>query len=80
MEMTGRALFYSIALRGSWIWVSVGGLDEATEFLFNIGDGPLGWTTVRRFIAALERSGIKSLQPRPLHIGDPGSRDAYCID
>ena len=43
LEMTGRAFFYWIALKGTWVWVSVCPLDEATErpeSLFNIGDGP----------------------------------------
>jgi len=79
MEMSGRSLFYWIAIRATWIWVSVGGLDEATEFLFNIGDGALGWTTVRRFVAALERSGIKSLHPRPIHVGTETGRDSFTI-
>lgn len=82
MELCGRSLFYWISIRGTWIWVSVCPLDEATErpeSLFNLGDGPPGWTTVRRFIAALERSGITSLQPRPLHIGSGSGPDSFVI-
>ena len=42
--------------------------------LFNVGDGPQGWTDVRRFVQALERSGITSLKQRPVQIGEPGPR------
>jgi hypothetical protein len=40
--------------------------------------GPEGWTTVRRFTAALERSGITSLRERPIKIGDSGP-DGFVI-
>jgi hypothetical protein len=80
MELSGRSLFYRVGLRGTWIWVSAGPMDAADqpELLFNIGDGPAGWTTVRRFVLALERSGIRALHPRPIRIGAGG--DAYTID
>ena len=70
------------ACRGSgWIWVHAGSLDqgEAPELLFNIGDGPQGWSDVRRFVAALERSGLKTLQPRPLRIGAESGPDSWVI-
>jgi hypothetical protein len=81
MELAGRSLFIRVALRGTWIWISACSMDEADqpEFLFNIGDGPKGWTTVRQFIAALERSGIRSLQPRPLRIGAETGPDSFVI-
>ena len=82
LELCGRSFFYWIGLRGTWIWVSVCPLDEATdrpESLFNIGDGPEGWTTLRRFIMALERSGLTSLQPRPIHIGAGEGPDSFVI-
>ena len=65
----------------SWIWVAACSMDEAAdqpELLFNIGDGPEGWITVRRFVMALERSGIKSLKERPLRIGESGP-DCFVI-
>ena len=51
-------------------------MDEAEqpESLFNIGDGPEGWVTVRRFLMALERSGVTSLRERPVHIGTKAGR------
>jgi hypothetical protein len=77
---SGKALLYRIALRGGWIWVCVGSLDEATppEFLFNTADGEQGWRNVRRFVAAAERSGLKSLRgPRPIELGEPGSPNSF---
>ena len=81
MELSGSQLLIRVALRGSWIWISACGLDEPErlEFLFNVGDGPPGWITVRRFIQALERSGLKSLKERPIEIGTPGSPDSFVI-
>jgi hypothetical protein len=51
----------------------------APEALFNIGETQEGWTTVRRFVRALENSGLKSLRERPIRIGETGP-DAYTID
>jgi hypothetical protein len=50
------------------------------ELLFNMGDGPRFWCEVRRFIAALERSGITSLHPRRIRIGAETGPDSYVID
>jgi hypothetical protein len=81
MEISGRSLFVRIGLRGGWIWVAACGMDEGggPEPLFNIGDGAEGWVVVRRFLMALERSAIKSLQPRPIHIGADSGPDAWTI-
>jgi hypothetical protein len=80
MELAGRQLLLHIALRGTWIWLSVASLDsgESPELLCNFGDGPRGWSNLRRLVLALERSGLRSLQPRPVRIGDTGP-DAYVI-
>jgi hypothetical protein len=79
MELSGRSLSVRVALRGGWIWVSACSMDEADqpELPFNIGDGPEGWTTVRRFVAALERSGLKSLKERPIRIGAETGPDSF---
>ena len=81
MELSGRQLFVCVALRGGWIWVSACGMDEADspELLFNVGDGPEGWQTVSKFVQALERSGITSLTPKPIELGEPGSPDCFVI-
>jgi hypothetical protein len=52
---------------------------ERPELLFNTADGPAGWTTTRRFVAALERSGVTSLRERPVKIGVSGSPDCFVI-
>ena len=80
LELAGASLFYRISLRGGWIWICGGSLDEGyPELLFNIGDGPEGWIVVRRFVVALERSGITSLRERPVQIGEVGTRDCFVI-
>jgi hypothetical protein len=74
-------LAVTIALRGTWIWLSAAGLDtdQAPELICNFGDGRQGWTDTRRLVLALERSGIRSLHPRPIRIGESGP-NAYTID
>jgi hypothetical protein len=82
LELCGSQLHIRAALKGGWIWVSAASLDagESTEPICNFPDSPTGWCDVRRLIAALERSGIKSLDPRPIKIGESGSPDCYVID
>jgi hypothetical protein len=78
-EVAGTHLVFRISLRGGWIWVYATGLDEpAPKFLFNVGDGPEGWTSLGRFLAAAERSGIESLHTR-VQLGEPGSPDCFVI-
>jgi hypothetical protein len=80
MEIVGSQLLLRIELRGTWIWLSAYGLDEggAPEAICNFGDTPQGWRDVCKLVQALERSGIKSLKERPIHIGDTGP-NAYVI-
>lgn len=73
LELCGASLFYRISLRGGWVFVLASSVDEPfPKLLFNVGDGPEGWVLVRRFVAALERSGIKSLsfEQRPIEFGE----------
>jgi hypothetical protein len=81
LELGGTQLLVKISIKGSWIWLSAVGLDagEAAELTCNFGDGPTGWSNARRLVLALERSGIKSLHPRPIRFGETGP-DAYVID
>jgi hypothetical protein len=80
LELTGRWLSYKIELHGTWVWLSVCLMDfgERWEKLFNVGDTTAGWTTMKSFVFALERSGIKSLQ-RPIQIGEVGDPDCWVI-
>ena len=81
VDLSGSQLFYRVAMRGNWLWLYGCGMDEPDqlEFLYNCGDGPSGWSLTRRFIQALERSGIKSLKERPIQLGEVGSVDAFVI-
>ena len=80
MELARGQLLTRISLRGGWVWVGVGDLDGGEpEPLFNTGDGPAGWVTVRNFVQALERSGLASSKERPVQIGEPASPDAWLI-
>ena len=80
LELAGGALFVRVGLRSGQVSVHACGMDELElQLIFSIGDGPEGWTVVRRFIQALERSGIKSLRERPVRIGESGSPDSWVI-
>jgi hypothetical protein len=75
MELCGRSLSYWVYLSGGWIWISVREMDNASDkpdIFFHLGGTPQGWTSCRRFIAALERSGIESLKERPIRLGEGG--------
>ena len=80
MEIVGSQLLIRAALQGGWIWLSAASLDEgeSTEPICNFPDSPQGWSDLRRLVANLERSGIKSLKTRPIQIGDEGP-NAYLI-
>ena len=78
LEMTGRHLAYSILLDGGWVFLSASLMDKADppEFLFSMADGLEGWQTTCRVIAAMERSGLKSLE-RPFHVGSDEGPGAF---
>ena len=80
LELCGSQLLVRVTIQGGWIWVHAGSLDEGEppELLFNVGDGHEGWATVRKFVMALERSGVRSLKERPVHIGSEGA-DGWTI-
>jgi hypothetical protein len=69
-----------ISLQGGWLWLSACGLDEGggPEPICNLPDTSQGWAEARKFMRALENSGLKSLHPRPIQIGT--GRDGYTID
>ena len=81
LEIVGSQLLVRIVIAGGWVWLSAGSFDEGEQPqpICNFGDGPQGWSDVRRLVAALERSGIKSLRDRPVKIGETGSLDCYVI-
>lgn len=79
-EIVGTHLIVNVGLMGGWIWISAGSMDEGGEpqLRFNLGDTPENWVSVRKFLLCLERSGIKSLRERPIHIGSTGA-DGWTI-
>ena len=81
LECAGAHLLYDIALDGGWIFVGVAGMDSSAkpDLLFTIGDHAQGWQTVCKFVAALERSGVRELQPRPLRVGAPEVPNSWVI-
>ena len=81
LEAAGRQLLMKVSLQGGWIWLSACGLDECEppQPICNLPDTPEGWATGRKFLRALENSGVTSLHPRPIRIGADGP-DSYVID
>jgi hypothetical protein len=80
MEICGSQLLVRVTLQGGWVWLGACGLDEgAPEAICNFPDTSQGWTELRKLVRALEISGIRSLQPRPIRIGETGA-GAYTID
>ena len=70
-ELVGRSFMSWLELRGGFLFVSVREMDNASadpDVFFSVGDTAENWAGVRRFIATLERSRLKSLQPRPIHL------------
>ena len=80
LEASGRHLAYRLKTDGGWIFVSACPMNTGdSEFLVSMADGKAGWNACSRLILALERSGITKLQPRPLELGEPGSKDCWVI-
>ena len=81
LQASGRHLSYTLKTDGGWIFLSVQPMDtgDPPEILLITVDGPLGWQTSCNLVRALERSGISKLQPRPLELGEPGSKDCWVI-
>ena len=81
MDLNGTQLSVRIALMGGWVWLSACGLDEGeqTQPICNFPDTSQGWRDVCKLVQTLERSGVKSLRERPIHIGERGSPDCYVI-
>jgi hypothetical protein len=75
LEICGRSLLYVIKLDGcERILLSMQLLDSASEpgLFLNIDDGPEGWRTICRLVAALERNECRSLK-RPIEAGTGSS-------
>ena len=82
LEISGRSLAYWLGLRGGRIWISVREMDDPggdPPIFFSIGDTPSGWCSARRFVSAMERSGVSDLKTRPIRIGESGSPDSFVI-
>ena len=81
-ELAGQSFMYWLSLRGGFLFVSVRELDNASadpDDFFSVGDTAENWAGVRRFIAALERSGLTTLEPRPIHLGSGEGPNSFTI-
>jgi hypothetical protein len=82
MELVGQWFSYWASIKGTRIWISVRTMDNVgdnPDLWFSLPDGPRGWTDLRRFVQSLERSGLKTLQPRPITIGPPEGPSSFLI-
>jgi hypothetical protein len=81
LELSGRQLSYCVYMDGGFVFLSAQSLDscDPLERLLGVGDGPEGWKTICRLIAVLERSGISSLTPKPIQLGQPPGPDCWVI-
>ena len=78
MQSHGAHLAYRITLRDSGVLLDAALMDSAeAAWDLLLRDG-LGWATVRRLAASLERNGVRSLQ-RPIESGAPSDPDAWLI-
>jgi hypothetical protein len=81
LEVSGQHLAYTLKVDGNWIFLSVQALDGAAppELLLRAADGSTGWTQATKLVAAFERSGVRTLQVRPIELGEPGNSDSWAI-
>ena len=81
METADRHLLYNIVIDGGFIFFSVQGLDsgQPLESLLTIGETVPGWRTVCSLITSLENSGLKSLDKRPIELGEIGSNEGSFV-
>ncbi len=78
LELTGRFLLYDLTLDHDWLNFSAALLDRADplEELFHVADNGQGWQDVCRVVAAMERSGLRSLE-RPFHVGSESGPNSF---
>lgn len=82
LQMSGCQLFYSIFWEGGSVTISVQPMDvaeDSPEKIMTVGDCADGWRSICRLVLALERSGLASLTPKPIQLGEPGGRDCFVI-
>ena len=81
MQAHSAHLAYRLTLRDSGVLLDAALMDSAEaawDLLLRTTDDGLGWATVRRLAASLERNGVRSLQ-RPIESGAPSDPDAWLI-
>jgi hypothetical protein len=82
LELCGRHLFYVVLLDGGFVFLAAQSMDAAEdslERLLSVGDTPEGLQTIGRFLCALERSGLSSLSPKPIQIGEAPGPNCWVI-
>jgi hypothetical protein len=81
LQTSGRHLFYTLVLDGGFLFFYAQPMDTGDPFehLVTVGDTQDGWNVVARLLQALEHSGITSLQPRPIQLGEVGDPNCFVI-
>ena len=75
-----RHLAYRLKTDGGWIFVSAGPMDTGdSELLVSLADGKAGWNACSRPHSGPGAQCSRTLQPRPLELGQPGSPDCFVI-
>ena len=80
LEIAGKFLLYRVVIAGEAVVVSVALLDGVAEpeVLLKAKDTESAWETAFRFISALEKYEVRSLE-RPIMVGPVGEPDAWIV-
>ena len=80
LVLSGRHLQYTVRLDHQWILFGIALLDrgDLPETLLSVGDNGENWQDICRLIAAMERSGLRSLQ-RPIEFGGGTGPNGFVI-
>ena len=80
LQTAGKFLLYVVSIQGTAVLVAASLLDstDPPQVLLKTQDVEAGWELIFRFVSALEKYEVRSLQ-RPILVGEPGQPDAWVI-